>query len=197
MTIISVTLSYLIGSIPTGYILYKFSEKNDIRRFGSQATGATNVLRLKGWKYAIPVGLFDILKGFFVIYFALKLFPDKRIALLLCGFFVVLGHCFPIFIKFRGGKGVATAMGIYAALAPIPLLCSMAIFLAVVLLTKYVSMGSLLAMISYPIFVLFFKAEQDVIYLSFAIFCLIISRHMGNIKRLIVGNERKFGEKAT
>jgi glycerol-3-phosphate acyltransferase PlsY len=194
MTIIYATISYLVGSIPTGYILYKLSEKKDIRRFGSQATGATNVLRLKGWKYAIPVGLFDILKGFFVVYSALKLFPDKRLALL-CGFLVVLGHCFPIFIKFKGGKGVATTVGVYAALAPVPLLCSIGIFLAVVLLTRYVSLGSLLAMFFFPIFVLYIIGDPAVIALSIAIFCLIIFRHMGNIKRLIAGNERKFGEK--
>jgi glycerol-3-phosphate acyltransferase PlsY len=194
MTIIFAALSYLVGSIPTGYILYILSEKKDIRRFGSQATGATNVLRLKGWKYAIPVGLFDIFKGFFVVYYALKLFPDKRLALL-CGFLCVLGHCFPIFIKFKGGKGVATTVGVYAALAPVPLLCSVGIFLAVVLLTRYVSLASLLAMFFFPIFVLYFIGDSAVIVLSIAIFCLIIFRHMGNIKRLIAGNERKFGEK--
>jgi len=194
MTIIYATLSYLVGSIPTGYIMYKLSEKKDIRRFGSQATGATNVLRLKGWKYALPVGLFDILKGFLVVYFALKLFPDKRLALL-CGFLAVLGHCFPIFIKFKGGKGVATTVGVYAALAPVPLLCSVGIFLAAVLLTRYVSLGSLLAMFFFPIFVLYLIGDPYVIALSIAIFCLIIFRHMGNIKRLIGGNERKFREK--
>lgn len=196
MTIISAILSYLVGSIPTGYILYKLSEKKDIRRFGSQATGATNILRLKGWKYAIPVGLFDVLKGFFVVYFALKIFPDKKIALL-CGFLAVLGHCFPLFIKFKGGKGIATAVGVYTALAPVPLLCSVGIFLAVVLLTRYISLGSLLAMFSFPFFVLYFIGERAVITLSIAIFCLIIFRHMSNIKRLIAGNERKLGERAT
>jgi glycerol-3-phosphate acyltransferase PlsY len=196
MTILYIILSYLIGSIPTGYILYNLSEKKDIRGFGSQATGATNVLRLKGWKYAMPVGLFDILKGFFVMYFALKLIPDKRLALL-CGFLVVLGHCFPIFIKFKGGKGVATAVGAYAALAPVLLLLLTAgIFLAVVLLTRYVSLGSLSAMFLFPIFLLYFSGDSAVFALSIAIFCLIIFRHMGNIKRLIAGNERRLGEKA-
>jgi glycerol-3-phosphate acyltransferase PlsY len=196
MTILYAILSYLAGSIPTGFILYSLSEKKDIRQFGSQATGATNVLRLKGWKYAIPVGLFDISKGFFVVYFALKLFPDKRIALL-CGFLVVLGHCFPIFIKFRGGKGVATAVGVYAALGIAPLLCSLGVFVIVVLLTRYVSLGSLLALFLYPFFVLYFTGDNAAIFLSFAIYCLIIIRHMGNIKRLIAGKERKLGEKAT
>ncbi len=196
MTILCAILSYLVGSIPTGYILYNLIEKKDIRRFGSQATGATNVLRLKGWKYAIPVALFDVLKGYLVVVFALRLLPDKRIALL-CGFLAVLGHCFPVYIKFKGGKGIATAVGVYAALAPVQVLFSVGVFLAVVLLTKYVSLGSILAMFSYPFFLLIFKGDLGVIYLSFFIFCLIIFRHMGNIKRLVAGNERKLGERVT
>jgi glycerol-3-phosphate acyltransferase PlsY len=128
------------------------------------------------------------------MFFALKLIPDIKLALL-CGFLVVLGHCFPVFIKFKGGKGVATAVGVYAALAPLPLLCSIGIFLVVVLLTRYVSLGSLLAMFLFPFFVFAFRGDSAVIGLSLAIFCLIISRHMGNIKRLIAGNERKLGEK--
>lgn len=195
MTIIFTVLSYLIGSISAGYILYSLSEKKDIRRFGSHATGATNVLRLKGWKFAVPVGLFDISKGFVVVYFALRLLPNKRIALL-CGFLVVLGHCYPLFIKFKGGKGVATAVGVYAALAPVPLLFSVGICLAVVLFTRYVSLGSVLAMLFFPVFVFFFTRDPSVLALSLAIFCLIIFRHMSNIKRLIAGNERKIGEKA-
>ena len=195
MTITFLMLSYLIGSIPAGYILYKLSEKKDIRKFGSRATGATNVLRLKGWKYAIPVVLFDILKGFFVVSFAFKFLPDKGLALL-CGFLVVMGHCFPIFIKFKGGKGVATTVGVYAALPTVPLLCSIGIFVAVVALTRFVSLGSLLAMLFYPLFVLYFSADKGVILLSCAVLCLIIFRHLGNIKRLLAGNERKLGEKA-
>ena len=195
MTVIFPILSYLVGSIPAGYILYRLSEKKDIRKFGSQATGATNVLRLKGWKYAIPVALFDILKGFFVVYFALRLFPDQRLVLL-SGFLVVLGHCFPLFIKFKGGKGVATAVGVYAALATVPLVCSVGIFLIVVGLTRFVSLGSLLAMVCYPLCVLYFTGDKGVTALSCAILCLIIFRHLGNIKRLISGDERKLGDKA-
>lgn len=196
MTILYAILSYLIGSIPAGYILYRFIEKKDIRQFGSQATGATNVLRLKGWTYAIPVALFDVCKGYIVVFFALKLVPDEGMALL-CGFLAVLGHCFPVFIKFKGGKGIATALGVYAALAPVQVLFSVAVFFAVVLLTKYVSLGSLLAMLSFPLFVGFFQGERPLIFLSLAIFCLIILRHMGNIKRLVAGKERKLGEKTT
>ena len=194
MTIVYPIFSYLVGSIPAGYILYRLSEKKDIRSFGSQATGATNVLRLKGWKYALPVGLFDVLKGYAGVYFALELFADQRLALL-CGLLVVLGHCFPIFIRFKGGKGVATAVGVYAALAPIPLGCALGIFLAVVFLTRYVSLGSLLAMLSYPLFVLIFTRDREIVFLSCVLLCLISIRHMGNIKRLVAGNERKFGEK--
>jgi len=196
MIIAYVLLSYIVGSIPAGYILYKLSDKKDIRRFGSQATGATNVLRLKGWTYAIPVALFDILKGLFIMYFALELFQDNR-WVLVCGFLVVLGHCFPIFIKFRGGKGVATAIGVYAVLSPISLLCSLGIFLAIVLLTRYVSLGSLVAVFSYPLFVLLFTGEYATVLLGLMIWCLITVRHKSNIQRLVVGKERKLADKIT
>jgi glycerol-3-phosphate acyltransferase PlsY len=142
------------------------------------------------------VGLFDIFKGFFIMYFALRLFPDNRLALL-CGFLVVLGHCFPIFIKFKGGKGVATAVGVYAALSPISLLCSLGIFVATVFLTRYVSLGSLVAMFFYPIFVLYFIGEYSVAILGLAIYGLILFRHAGNIKRLLAAKERKLGDKIT
>ena len=127
MKILFAIFSYMFGSFPTGYVLYFFSEKKDIRGFGSQSIGATNILRLKGWTFAIPVIFMDILKGFLPVFLALKLFPDKNFALL-CGFLAVLGHCFPIYIKLRGGKGVATAVGVYLVLALKPLLIGIGFF---------------------------------------------------------------------
>lgn len=186
--------SYLFGSFPTGYLLYFFSEKKDIRGFGSQSIGATNILRLKGWAFAIPVIFMDVAKGFLPVFFALKLFPDKRFALL-CGFLAVLGHCFPVYIKLRGGKGVATAVGVYSVLAVKPLLIGIGVFLAVIALTRYVSLGSLLAMFSMPFSVYLIQRDAETAVLSTAIFLLIAVRHGGNIKRLLRGNERKLGEK--
>jgi glycerol-3-phosphate acyltransferase PlsY len=174
--------------------LYYLSEKKDIRGYGSQSIGATNIFRLKGWIFAIPVILVDILKGFLPVFLALKLFPDKRFALL-CGFLAVLGHCFPLYIKLKGGKGVATSVGVYLVLAFKPLLIGIGVFLIVIALTRYVSLGSIMAMLSLPLSIYFIQGNQEVAILSIAIFLLIVIRHGGNIRRLVDGNERKLGEK--
>jgi len=195
MKIFFALLSYLLGSFPTGYVLFFASEKKDIRNFGSQSTGATNVLRLKGWIFALPVILADVLKGFLPVFIALRLFPDKKFALL-CGFLTVLGHCFPVYIRFKGGKGVATAVGVFLALAVTPLLICIAIFLFMILLTRYVSLGSLLALLSLPITIFIIQGDIEKALLGFAIFLLVAFRHAGNIRRLIKGNERRLGEKA-
>jgi glycerol-3-phosphate acyltransferase PlsY len=194
MTILFAVSSYLFGALPTGYILYYLSEKKDIRRHGSQSIGATNILRLKGWLFALPVILMDILKGFLPVFLAIKLFPDKRFALL-CGFLAVLGHCFPVYIRFKGGKGVATSIGLYMALAIWPLLIGIAVFLTVTALTRYVSLGSILAMSSMPISIYLIQGNQEVAILGIAIFLLIVLKHHANIRRLLDGNERKLGEK--
>ncbi|MBN1221804.1 MAG: glycerol-3-phosphate 1-O-acyltransferase PlsY [Candidatus Aminicenantes bacterium] len=194
MTIIYALLSYMFGAIPTGYIIFRLTEKDDIRRYGSQATGATNVLRLKGWKYGVPVGIADVSKGFLPVALAMKIFSDERIALL-CGFLAVLGHCYPVFIRFRGGKGVASAAGVFLAIAPLFVLMCAGIFLASVLITRFVSLGSLLAMGSFPLIVLLFEGNGNVAFMGMCVFILILLRHKGNIQRLIAGNERKIGEK--
>lgn len=194
MKILFAAFSYLLGAFPTGYILYYFSEKKDIRNFGSQSIGATNMLRLKGWAFAIPVIFADILKGFLPVFIALKLFVDFRFALL-CGFFAVLGHCFPVTLKFRGGKGVATSVGVYLALAIEPLLIGLGVFIVVIALTRYVSLGSMTAMLSIPASIYILGSESDLAILGVAIFLLICVKHTGNIRRLVQGNERKLGEK--
>jgi len=194
MKILFAIFSYLLGSFPTGYILYFFSEKKDIRGFGSQSIGATNVLRLKGWTFAIPVIVVDVMKGFLPVFLALKLFPDKRFAFF-CGFLAVLGHCFPIYIKLKGGKGVATAVGVYSVLALKPLLIGIGVFLVVIALTRYVSLGSILAMSSLPFSIHLIQGNSEIAILSIVIFLLMVIRHAGNIRRLMKGNERKLGEK--
>ena len=195
MKILFALFSYLLGAIPAGYIIYRLSEKKDIRSFGSQSTGATNILRLKGWKYALFVGIFDIFKGFLPVFLALKLFPDKKFALL-CAFLAVLGHCYPIYIKFKGGKGVATTVGAYGALAILPLLIALLVFLLALAITRYVSLGSLLSAFSFPFFVYLLEGDLLIVCLGTIIFLLIAFQHRGNINRLLKGNERKLGEKA-
>jgi len=195
MKILFALACYLIGSFPTGYVLYFLSEKKDIRRYGSQSIGATNVLRLKGWAFAVPVIFVDILKGFLPAFLALKIFPEGNFALV-CGFLAVLGHCYPVYIKLKGGKGVATAVGLYSVVALQPLLIGIGVFLTVIALTRYVSLGSILAMLSLPFSIYFLQGNPDIVMLSVAVFLLIGVRHIGNIQRLMKGTERKFGEKA-
>lgn len=194
MKILFALFSYLFGSIPSGYILFRLSDHKDIRHFGSQTTGATNILRLKGWKYGLAVLLIDFAKGFIPVSLALRLFSDKRIALISAAL-VVVGHCFPLYIKFRGGKGLATTMGTYAALAFKPFLLSFSIFLFAVVITRYVSLGSIAAVFSFPLLLLLFDREKEVIFLSLVLLGLVLIRHVENIKRLIHGKERRIGEK--
>ncbi len=196
MTILFVCLSYLLGSIPSGYLLFRLKNKGDIRDYGSRSIGATNVLRTTGWKLAIPVAVLDILKGFLPAFLGLKFFEDSRWALVF-GFCAVIGHCYPIFLRFKGGKGVATTVGVYAAIAFIPLLLMMAVFVCVTAITRYVSLGSILGVLSFPLFSYFFQGETEILFLSAATFLLITFKHRGNIQRLIMKNEKKLGEKVT
>ncbi len=195
MKIALALFSYLLGALPSGYIVFWISEKKDIRRFGSGATGATNVLRLKGWKLALPVVVIDIAKGAIPVLLVQKLFQDIRLSLI-CAFLAVLGHCFPVYIKFKGGKGLATSFGAYAVLAFSPFLFSLAVFLLTAGISRYVSLGSLLASLSYPLFILLLGKETLIALWGFALFFLIAVMHRENIQRLIKGQERKLGEKS-
>jgi glycerol-3-phosphate acyltransferase PlsY len=192
MTCLFAALAYLVGSIPTGYLLFRASEKKDIRSFGSRATGATNVLRLKGWRFALPVALVDIAKGFLPAFFALRIFADPELAVA-CASLAVLGHCFPVYIGFKGGKGVATAAGAMFAIAPGPALLSLAVFIATIALTRFVSLGSILAALLFPAFMGLFHLPLRLIALSLPILFIILIRHAENIGRLFAGTERKFG----
>jgi glycerol-3-phosphate acyltransferase PlsY len=188
--------AYLLGSIPTGYLIFRLKEKKDIRGFGSQNIGATNVLRVTGWRLALPVAVADILKGAVPVYLSLKLFPEPWVAYG-AGLAAIVGHCYPVFIGFRGGKGVATSIGVYSVLALMPLFFIVAVFIGVIALTRYVSLGSLSAAFSFPLLVLILNGEPGTALLGAAVFMLIAFRHRQNIERLIRGTERKLGSKKT
>ena len=194
MKIAFAVLAYLVGSFPSGFLFFRASEKKDIRDFGSGATGATNVLRLKGWKYALPVAVIDIFKGFLPAFLALKIFHDPQLAVI-CASAAVVGHCFPVTIGFRGGKGAATAAGAMSSIALGPALLSVAVFIATVALTRYVSLGTILAALTFPPLMVLFKMPPELIVLSLPILFVILIRHAGNIRRLIAGRERRFGQK--
>jgi acyl phosphate:glycerol-3-phosphate acyltransferase len=194
MKIIFAVLCYLVGSIPTGYVLVRLAGKKDVRKFGSGSTGATNVLRVGGWKTALPVALVDVLKGFLPVALAGRWFDDPVFAAL-CGLLAVVGHCFPFSIGFRGGKGVATSLGAYAAISWAPVLGGVGIFLIVVGVTRYVSLGSILASLAIPVILYFAGGPPAAAGVALAIAALVVIRHGGNIRRLIKGIERKVGEK--
>ena len=194
MKILFAVCSYLLGAVPFGYLFFRASEKRDIRKFGSQSTGATNVLRLKGWGYALPVAFLDVLKGFVPPFVALKIFHNYDMALL-GAFSAIVGHCFPVYLKFRGGKGVAASVGAFAVLGFKPLLLCLALFVLIIVFTRYVSLGSILAAFSYPLFAILFKTPRNLSLWAMAIFGVVLFKHWGNVRRLANGTERKFGEK--
>ncbi len=196
MKVLFLLTSYLLGSIPTGYLLVRATDRSDIRSFGSGATGATNVLRAKGLKLAIPVMVFDVLKGFLPAFLGLRLFHDPALAAL-AGFLAVVGHCFPFAIGFRGGKGMATSMGVFAALAfPLTLLC-LGVFVLTIALTRYVSLGSMLGVRAFPAAALATRGPGSLFLWGSALAVLVVLKHAGNIRRLLQGDERRIGEKRT
>jgi len=181
---------YLAGSIPTGVILSKLFGTKDIRQEGSGNIGATNVYRVSGAKLGIVTLLGDVLKGFIPVALTCSLM-DSEMWIAAVAFFTFLGHLFPIFLKFRGGKGVATALGIFLVIAPLMVPCVIIVFILVVMMWKYVSLGSLVASAILPVFLC--AAGYNIVYVNLSLFigCLIFYRHWENIRRLREGVEKK------
>ncbi|MBM3293073.1 MAG: glycerol-3-phosphate 1-O-acyltransferase PlsY [Candidatus Aminicenantes bacterium] len=183
--------AYLLGAFPTGYLLFRWSERQDIRRFGSGATGATNVLRFKGLALAAPVALIDIAKGAVPALLAQHLFGQAGFAALGASA-AVIGHCFPVYIGFRGGKGVATAAGAMLSLAWVPALLCLGVFILAVAATRFVSVGSILAAVFFPVFAVLLGSPDELVLSSLPIVAVILVRHASNIRRLIRREERRF-----
>lgn len=197
---VAVVLSYLIGSIPAAYLAGK-SRGIDLRRFGSGNLGATNVVRTLGWKIGLIVFAFDVAKGALPV----LAFPavsegllSRQVLAILCGVAAILGHFRPVFLKFgKGGKGVATAAGVFLALAPLPMVAAVAVFGVVVMVSGYVSLGSLTAALVLP--TLLFVTEgirSPVFQISVALALFVFWTHRANIQRLRRGEEYRFGRKA-
>ena len=197
MTISLLIFAYLLGSIPTGVILAKAFGNVDPRTLGSKNIGATNVYRTAGKRLGIFTLLGDVLKGSIPVVIArLTLDPYWVGAVALAAF---LGHLFPIFLKFKGGKGIATGLGAFLALSPLSTILSLLIFLAVVYKWRFISLGSLTATASFPILLALLNPHR--VYAPFMPFAitigiLIFYRHRENIRRLMGGKEARFGEKA-
>ena len=199
--VIVVIVSYLFGSFPTAILAGKLLKKIDIRDYGSGNAGATNVFRVLGWKAGLSVLLIDMLKGFIPVFFIAPYFqpnPDTVIYYqVAAAVAAIAGHIWTIFAGFKGGKGVGTSAGAFLGLAPLPLLSALLFFVIVVGLTRYVSLGSLLASLVFLLVLLLQKYMFGVaispvlIYLSIVIVILIWFAHRSNIKRLLQGEENK------
>ena len=206
--ILLLLVSYLLGSIPNALIISKLCKGIDIREHGSKNMGATNVLRVLGFKYGLIVFLLDALKaGLIIALFQLGIFDKEiygNIHPLTYGLFAVIGHLFPIFAKFKGGKGVACSAGIICSYAPLIAIPTLLTFLIVVLITKYVSLGSILAVTASVIFsiiipLLRYKSVDSIDWILVAVCSIVlvifIITHRNNIKRLIKGEESKISLK--
>lgn len=195
MTILVLIIAYLLGSLPVGYWMSKYFLKTDIRKHGSGNIGATNVLRVGGWRAALPVLFLDALKGFLAVMLA-KWLVGVPAVFLAAGFLAMFGHCFPVFLKFKGGKAAATGVGVLAALSGWALLIVLGAALIVIALTRYVSLGSMAGSALSP--VIFWLLGFDLPYIIFGlgVAALVVFRHRENIDRLLKGTESKFGSKA-
>jgi glycerol-3-phosphate acyltransferase PlsY len=197
-----VALAYLLGSIPTGYLLVKLFRHEDIRFVGSGNIGATNVLRSGGKGLGAATFLLDALKGAAAVWLgallASILLPSMpfRDAQALAAVSAVLGHMFPVWLRFRGGKGVATGFGVFLVAAPLAALAAIGLFAVILLLTRYVSLASILGAASFPVFAWFLvHGDKPAPYIAAQIFValLIILKHHQNIRRLATGTENRFG----
>jgi glycerol-3-phosphate acyltransferase PlsY len=195
---ITAVLSYLLGSIPFGYLLVRVFRGEDVRSSGSGNIGATNVAR-RSPALGVATLLLDAGKGFAAVLLAKSLFPEPHQPLLLttAAFFAVLGHMFPVWLKFRGGKGVATGFGSFALIAPKSILCMVGIFVVVVAILRYVSLGSVIAAALLPILAwgLHEYVEPKQLLLLAAASMLIIWKHRQNLARIAAGTESKVGAK--
>lgn len=192
----SAVISYLLGSISPAIIVSKVFFGKDIRNSGSGNAGATNTLRTFGKKAGLTVFLFDIFKGVIAVIIAeifVSDFNADYVCIPVAGFFVQLGHVFPVFFGFKGGKGVATALGSAVAIMPLTALLLIIIFTVSVVLSKTVSLSSIICASVYPLFAYFIPNGNKTIHFIFAASCsaLIIIKHSENFARLLDGTERK------
>lgn len=193
-------LAYLIGSIPTSYMVSRWGYRVDLRERGSGNLGATNVFRVLGWKAALPVVLVDVGKGFIPTWFFASLDPFPVWAWTLAyGGAAILGHVFPVWLGFRGGKGVATSAGVLAAVAPIATLAGLGVWLILVFGTRIVSVGSMAAAVTVAAVVWVRPPDEGATVMrAFAplLALFVLWAHRSNLRRLIRGEENRFGSES-
>jgi glycerol-3-phosphate acyltransferase PlsY len=204
--LVVIVVAYLLGSIPVGYLLVRFFLKQDVRAIGSGNIGATNVLRSGNKGLGAATFLLDVVKGSSAVYIGaligVALAPGAQVRNLqaLAALAAVLGHVFPVWLHFKGGKGVATGFGVFLVAAPSSALGAIAVFALILLITRYVSLASILGAASFPIFAWFLVqgARPPFFFVvQLAVPVIIIAKHHQNISRLLTGTESRFGEKKT
>src|ERR1700686_3729096 len=191
--LLSLLIAYLLGAIPFGFLLVKFTKGEDVRTSGSGNIGATNVLRTTGRAAGIATLVLDILKGFLAVSLASWLTGDAPEWTSLAALAVMAGHAYPVFLKFHGGKAVASFIGAFLYLTPIPLLAALVVFVIVVAATRHISMGSIIAAASLPLATwLILHPPAPVLLVTLVAGVFIVSRHHANIQRIRAGQEHVF-----
>jgi acyl phosphate:glycerol-3-phosphate acyltransferase len=190
-------VAYLLGSIPFGLLVAHVFGGKDVRKSGSGNIGATNVSRVAGPVAGILTLLLDAAKGSAAVLAAARLTSDSAAWMMVAGLLVLIGHCYPLWLNFKGGKGVATAAGVFLVLCPLAMFSALAIFILVVIFWRFVSLGSLAAAAAIPLLIYFLWAPHHapplvVTFGSLAISTLVIYKHDANLQRLVEGTETKF-----
>jgi len=198
--------AYLLGSIPVGYVLVRLFRRQDIRTLGSGNIGATNVLRSEGKGLGAATFILDVVKGAAAVLMGavlagpmLPMVPPRNVEAL-AALLAVFGHMFPVWLRFRGGKGVATGFGVFLVAAPWAALAAITMFAIVFGITRYVSLGSIVGAGSFPVFAYFMvRGERPAFFVAVQaiVALLIIVKHHPNIRRLLAGNEHRFGAAKT
>jgi glycerol-3-phosphate acyltransferase PlsY len=193
MPLVALVVAYLIGGIPFGYLLVRLKTGEDVRSMGSGNIGATNVLRTSGRAVAVATLLLDIAKGFGAVWLAARLTDDSIAWTSLAALAVMAGHAYPVFLKFRGGKAMASFIGAFLYLTPIPLLATLVVFVIVVAATGHISMGSIIGAASLPLATwLIMHPPAPLVLVSLIAAAFVVVRHRENIQRIRAGKEHVF-----
>ena len=196
MPVVALVAAYLIGAIPFGFLLVKWKTGDDIRASGSGNIGATNVLRTTGWQTAAATLILDIAKGYFAVWLAGRLTGGSELWMAAAALAVMAGHAFPVFLGGKGGKAVASFVGAYLCLTPVPLLATLVVFLVMVIWTRHISVGSIVGAGAFPLAVWMISHPPLPVTLAAIVSgAFIIYRHRKNIERLRAGNEHVFALK--
>lgn len=202
LTVLILALAYLLGSIPYGYLLVRFFRKEDIRSIGSGNIGATNVARSGAKGLGLLTLLLDVLKGFVAVMIARHFSPGAGVSapsdlMVLAAVASVVGHIFPAWLGFKGGKGVASALGVFLAITPLAAVAALVVFLLIAFTTRYVSLASILGAAFIPLFAMVTSPDRSPVFVGGTMFIalLVIMKHHANIARLMHGTENRFGSK--